>query len=138
MLIITSKQLKKSHFLTFAFILFSLLCVRPGYSSAKSSINYQNNSYGSDTATAIFQGPHSLLLDSTTALVHNYVANMSSLNFSTAADAEIFFNQKTDNLLSYQYNFVSGEVVVQLHLQFANPGWTVANWNQYIYSKLNP
>lgn len=118
-------------------VLLLLLC-RSINSQAAWSTSTLTNVYGADTATAVFSNPHSLVLDSTVALADYYVTNMSALGFATANDATIYFNNITDNLLSYEYNFATGEVVVNLHLQYADASWTVANWNSYIYSKLNP
>lgn len=94
--------------------------------------------YGSDTSTAIFSSRNSLVLNTNSPLVNYYVASTSSLGFANANEAAIFFNNITDNLLSYDINYSTGEVVINIHLQYADAGWTVANWNQYIYSKLNP
>jgi hypothetical protein len=92
----------------------------------------------SDTAVAVFASRHSLVLDVSSPLVHYYTASTSALSFSTSDEAATFFNNISDNLLSYEFNFSTSTVVVNIHLQYADPGWTVTDWNKYINSKLNP
>lgn len=94
--------------------------------------------YSSDTATAIFSSRNSLVLDTTVPLVRYYVANITALGFPDPLSADIFFNNISDNLLSYKVNHAKGTVVIHLHLQYANPSWNVNDWNNYIQKKLNP
>lgn len=91
-----------------------------------------------DTATAVFSSRTSLVLDNKVPLAQYYVASTSALNFRDPIDAEIYFNNLSDNLLSYKFNNAAATVVIHLHLQYANPSWTVSDWNSYIQKKLNP
>jgi len=91
-----------------------------------------------DTANAVFSNKTSLILDVTSALEGYYKADIINLEFKNSLEGDMFFNKITDNLLSYKVDYTTNTVVIRLHLAFANPTWTVSDWNKYIQSKLNP
>lgn len=133
------KKFKNSTFLiaTFTLLFFSFKA-SASHLKLISFSKIQINSIASDTSKAVFSNKTSLKLDAKSPLANYYVANISGLNFSNPLEMDIFFNNITDNLLSYKSDYKTKTVVINIHLAYANPLWTVADWNNYIHSKLNP
>jgi hypothetical protein len=91
-----------------------------------------------DTISAEFNSKTSLKLDVKKPLSSYYIANISLLKFASSEESEAFFNSITDNILSYTVDFKAKTVLINLHLEYSKPEWTVTDWNVYINSKLNP
>jgi hypothetical protein len=104
---------------------------------AKTTSPSISTSLVSDTATAVFTSKNSLVLDTKTPLVTNYVADIKVLGFTNPLEVDIFFNKITDNLLFYKVDYKNNKVVIGLRLAYGNSAWTVADWNKYIHDKLN-
>jgi hypothetical protein len=143
------KKFKNLTFLmaTFTLLFFSLIATASHSKSISSSKNEikliremsaSDLSFAKDTSTAVFSSKTSLKLNTESSLVNYYVASISSLGFANPLEGDIFFNRITDNLLSYKIDYKTNKVVVNIHLEYANSSWTVADWNNYIHSKLNP
>lgn len=89
-------------------------------------------------SSAVFTNRTTLKLDVKKPLTNFYTASIIPLKFSNQEDCDTYFNSLTDNLISFTVDFKAQTVLINLHLEYSKPEWTVADWNNYINSKLNP
>jgi hypothetical protein len=126
-------QIKKVGRLLFLMIIIAV--AKPAV--AKTTSLSIPTSFQLDTATAVFNNKTSLVLDTKVPLAQYYVADIKALGFKNPLEGDIYFNNITDNLLFYKVDYKNNKVVIGLRLAYANPAWTVADWNKYIHDKLN-
>ena len=86
--------------------------------------------------SAQINNAHDIVLNTSAPLSNTYQASFASLNLTTEEAAKAYFDKITDNLLDYEVNFATQTVTIHTHLERAQPGWTILNWNHYIHTKL--
>src|SRR5437016_4774652 len=69
--------------------------------------------------TAKISSSKDIVLDASKSVSEEYSAGISTLNFTSQADADKYFNSISDNLVSYKADFSKGTVKIHLMVRFS-------------------